>query len=102
MHRVTIQYDVPADPDAFDEQYFEHHVPLLAPIPGLHTFTWSKPRPLGSEQQVYLVAQLDFDGADALELALASSQMRAAGADAARLGVPMTMFVGEVVETALR
>ena len=34
-------------------------------------------------------------------LALASSQMRAAGVDAARLGVSMTMFVGEVVEAGL-
>ena len=98
MHRVTIQYDVPQDPEAFDERYFDHHVPLVAPIPGLRAFTWSKPRPLGGEHSVYLVAQLDFDGEEALELALASSQMRAAGADAARLGVPMTMFVGEVVE----
>ena len=102
MHRVTIQYNVPQDPAAFDERYFDHHVPLVAPIPGLHAFTWSKPRPLGGEQSVYLVAQLDFDSEGALERALASSQMRAAGADAARLGVPMTMFVGEVVEPALR
>ena len=62
MHRVTIQYDVPQDPEAFDERYFDHHVPLVAPIPGLRAFTWSKPRPLGGEQSVYLVAQLDFDG----------------------------------------
>ena len=102
MHRVTIQYDVPADPEAFDERYFQHHLPLLAPIPGLESFTWSKPRPLGGGQVVYLVAQLDFDGPETLERALASSQMRAAGADAARLGVRMTMFVGEVVEPSLR
>ncbi len=101
MHRVTIQYDVPQDPDAFDERYFDHHVPLVAPIPGLQSFTWTKPRALGGEPSVYLVAQLDFDGADALERALVSSEMRAAGADAARLGVPMTMFVGEVVEPRL-
>jgi uncharacterized protein (TIGR02118 family) len=101
MHRVTIQYDVPQDPDAFDKRYFEQHVPLVAPIPGLCSFTWSKPRPLGGEQSVYLVAQLDFEGAEALERALASSQMRVAGADAAQLGVPMTMFVGEVVEPSL-
>ena len=67
MHRVTIQYDVPQDPEAFDERYFDHHVPLVAPIPGLHAFTWSKPRPLGGEHSVYLVAQLDFDGEEALE-----------------------------------
>jgi uncharacterized protein (TIGR02118 family) len=102
MHRVTIQYDVPADPDAFDERYFDRHLPLVAPIPGLHRFTWSKPRPLGGEQAVYLVAQLDFESPEALERALASSQMRAAGTDAARLGVRMTMFAGEVVEPSLR
>jgi uncharacterized protein (TIGR02118 family) len=102
MHRVTIQYDVPQDPEAFDVRYFDQHVPLVALIPGLRSFSWSKPQPLGGEQSVYLVAQLDFDGADALERALASSEMRAAGADAGRLGVPMTMFVGEVVEPDLR
>jgi uncharacterized protein (TIGR02118 family) len=102
MHRVTIQYDVPQDPEAFDARYFDQHVPLVAPIPGLQGFTWSKPHPLGGEQSVYLVAQLDFEGADALEHALASSEMRAAGADAAGLGVAMTMVVGEVVEPDLR
>ena len=101
MHRVTIQYDLPQDPEAFDEHYFDHHMPLVAPIPGLHAFTWSKPRPLGGEMSVYLVAQLDFDGPQALERALASPEMRAAGAYAARLGVPMKMFVGEVMEPGL-
>jgi hypothetical protein len=37
-----------------------------------------------------------------LELALGPPEMRAAGADAARLGVPMTMFVGEVVQLDMR
>jgi len=69
MHRVTIQYGVPQDPGAFDERYFDHHVPLVAPIPGLHSFTWSKPRPLGGDHSVYLVAELDFHGEEALELA---------------------------------
>ena len=101
MHRITIQYAVPEDHSAFDRRYFDQHVPLVATIPGLREFTWSKPRPLGGDHLVYLVAQLDFDGEEALELALASSQMRAAGVDAARLGVPMTMFVGEVVEPGL-
>ena len=97
MHRVTIQYDVPQDPGAFDERYFDHHVPLVAPIPGLHAFTWSKPRPLGGDHSVYLVAQLDFDDADSLKAALSSAEMGAVGADAAQLGVSMKMFRGEVV-----
>lgn len=101
MHRVTIQYAVPDDRDAFDERYFAHHLPLVGRIPGLRQFTWSKPRPLGGDPTVYLVAQLDFDDAEALRAALGSDQMRVAGEDAARLGVPMTMFSGEVVEPVL-
>ena len=98
MHRVTILYAVPDDAAAFDEHYFSRHVPLVAPIPGLARFTWSKPRPLGGEPSVYLVAELDFEDAGALKTALASPEMTAAGEDAARLGVPMTMFSGEVVD----
>jgi uncharacterized protein (TIGR02118 family) len=101
MHRVTIQYAVPDDPDAFDARYFDQHVALVAPIPGLHAFTWSKPRPLGGVRSVYLVAQLDFEDAETMATALASPEMRAAGADAAELGVPMTMFSGEVVQPNL-
>lgn len=100
MHRLTIQYAVPSDPEAFDAHYVEHHVPLVGPLPGLRAFSWSKPRPLGGEQTVYLVAQLDFDDADALQTALGSPEMAAAGRDAAGLGVPTVMFSGEVV-TAL-
>ena len=101
MHRVTIQYDVPQDPAAFDERYFDQHVPLVATIPGLRGFTWSKPRPLGGDHLVYLVAQLDFDDADSMKAALSSAEMQVVGADAAQLGVPMTMFRGEVVATDL-
>lgn len=97
MHRITIQYAVPADPEAFDAHYFGTHVPMVAPMPGLQQFSWSKPRPLGGEHAVYLVAQLDFPDAEAMGTALRSPEMAAAGEDAAQLGVPMTMFTGEVV-----
>jgi len=97
MHRITIQYAVPEDHSAFDRRYFDQHVPLVATIPGLREFTWSKPRPLGGDHLVYLVAQLDFDDADSLKAALSSAEMGAVGADAAQLGVSMTMFRGEVV-----
>jgi len=97
MHRLTIQYAVPADPEAFDAHYFDKHIPLVGPLPGLRAFTWSKPRPLGGEQTVYLVAQLDFDDAEAMTAALKSPQMAVASKDAAGLGVPTVMFSGEVV-----
>jgi uncharacterized protein (TIGR02118 family) len=98
MHRLTIQYAVPADPAAFDEHYFTAHIPLVAPLPGLQSFSWSKPRPLVGEQSVYLVAELNFTDGDALKTALRSPEMATAGADAATLGVATTMFSGEVVD----
>ena len=101
MHRITIQYAMPEDPGAFDQRYFDGHLPLVATIPGLRGFTWSKPRPLGGDQVIYLVAQLDFDDADSMKAALSSAEMQVLGADAAQLGVPMTMFRGEVVEPDL-
>ena len=99
MHRVTIQYAVPSDPEAFDERYFSQHLPLVEPIPGLQGFSWSKPRPMGGEPKVYLVAQLDFADEAAMRTALSSPEMAAAGDDARSLGVPMTMFTGEVHAT---
>lgn len=99
MHRVTIQYAVPEDPAAFDEHYFSRHLALVEPVPELRRLTWSKPRPLAGPHSVYLVAQLDFADGEAMQTALASPQMAVAGRDAAGLGVPMTMFSGEVVET---
>ncbi|MGN6781143.1 MAG: EthD family reductase [Marmoricola sp.] len=101
MHRFTVQYAVPQDPEAFDKAYREDHVPLVRDLPGLAAFTLSHPEPAGGEKSVYLVAQLDFPDAAAMQAALASEQMAAAGRHAASLGVPTTMFSGEVDQIAL-
>ena len=54
---------------------------------------------MGGEPKVYLVAQLDFADEAAMRTALSSPEMAAAGDDARSLGVPMTMFTGEVHTT---
>jgi len=97
MHRLTILYDAPSDTDAFDKHYFEQHVPLCKPLPGLRNASFSKPRALGPGPVPYLVAELDFDDADALKAALRSPEMAAVGADAETLPATRTMFTGEVV-----
>lgn len=97
MHRLTIQYDTPADPEAFDRHYFDVHVPLCKPLPGLRSASFSKPRALGPGTTPYLVAELDFDDADALKAALKSPEMAAVGADAENLDAARVMFTGEVV-----
>ena len=100
MHRITIEYAGPTDPDAFDAHYREVHVPLALAVPGLVRFTQSRPRGLGGDAP-YLVAELWFDDADALKAALKSSEMAAAAADAQGFDVASTtMFTGEVVEVS--
>jgi uncharacterized protein (TIGR02118 family) len=95
-HRLTIQYAAPADQEAFDSHYFERHVPLCRPLPGLRAASFSKPRVLGGGVAPYLVAELDFDDAQALKDALRSSEMAAVAADAESLVAERVMFTGEV------
>jgi uncharacterized protein (TIGR02118 family) len=96
MHRLTIQYQAPHDPEAFDRQYFERHVPLCRPLPGLRAASFYKPRALGRGQAPYLVAELDFDDANALKAALRSPEMAVVAEDAESLPAERVMFTGEV------
>jgi uncharacterized protein (TIGR02118 family) len=101
MHRLIIQYVEPADPAAFEQRYAEEHVALVQSIPGLRRFLLTHPRPLGTAAAgpaPYLVAELWFDDATALKAALTSPEMAETGAHAAALGVPTTMFIGDVAE----
>lgn len=96
MHRLTVQYDAPADPEAFDRHYFEQHVPLCKPLPGLVAMSFSRPRALGPGTAPYLVAELDFADAEALQAALRSPEMAAVGKDAESLPASRVLFTGEV------
>jgi uncharacterized protein (TIGR02118 family) len=101
MHRITIQYGAPANPEAFDAYYAETHIPLASTLPGLRRFVRSHPRGLGGEAP-YFVAELWFDDADALKAALKSPEMAETAADAQTFDVAsMTTFTGEVTETDL-
>lgn len=96
MHRLTIQYDTPVDPETFDRQYFEQHVPLCRPLPGLVAMSFSKPRALGPGKAPYLVAELDFADGETLKAAMRSSEMAAVAEDAQTLHAERVMFTGEV------
>ena len=101
MHRITIQYGAPADPEAFEKHYAEVHIPLASKLPNLRRFSRSHPRGLGT-QAPYFVAELWFDDADALKAALKSPEMAETAADAQTFDVAsMTTFTGEVTETEL-
>lgn len=98
MHRLTIQYAAPEDPEAFDRHYFDHHVELCRPLPGLVGLAITKPRSLGSGSAPYLVAELDFSDGPALDTALRSDEMARVARDAEALAAERSMFTAEVIE----
>lgn len=105
MHRLTVQYDAPGDPDGFEQHYRDVHVPLVAAVPGLRRATLTRPRALGGDAP-YLLAELWFDDEPALRAALSSPEMAATGRDAAAMSqqyaVPrVVMFTGDVTDVGL-
>jgi uncharacterized protein (TIGR02118 family) len=98
MHKLTVQYCDPADPGVFEKHYREVHVPLVTRIPGLRRFTITKPHGLTATAP-YLVAELWFDDAVALDAGLRSPEGSAASADVQNFTVGYVgMFTGEVEE----
>ena len=84
-----VRYDVkPADEAAFRSYYREHHVNALARWPGLKRVVlhapipWSDAWPVNRGQAV-LLAQLEFDSAEAMHAAFASPERAEARADMA-------------------
>ena len=80
---LTVLYDAPRDPAAFEAYYAATHLPLVARIAGVErtVLTRGLPNPDGSPPAYYRLAQLFFASAAAMEAALASPAGEAAVAD---------------------
>jgi uncharacterized protein (TIGR02118 family) len=84
VHRLIVFYGKPEDPAAFDAHYRDVHVGLAQGIPGVVSFTIGHPESLdGSPPPYHLVAQLDFESAEAMNAALTDPKGGAAAADVA-------------------
>jgi uncharacterized protein (TIGR02118 family) len=83
MVKLTVLYGAPADPEAFDAYYAEHHVPLVHKVPGLRRFEAAHVVGTrdGSEPPYYLIAELWFDSAEAMQESMATPAGQAPGAD---------------------
>jgi uncharacterized protein (TIGR02118 family) len=96
MARMVVTYKTPKDTAAFDQHYFEIHVPLAKKIPGMTKYEVSRgpvATPAGPSG-FYLVAILHFDDMAAIQRAFASPEGKAAAADA-------QSFAGDRVEMLL-
>lgn len=83
MARMLVIYRTPANPEAFDQHYFNVHIPLAKQLPGLIKYEVSKGPivALAGAENPYLVGTLHFESMDALKAAFASECGRACAAD---------------------
>jgi uncharacterized protein (TIGR02118 family) len=80
---MVVIYRTPRDPKAFEEHYFDVHVPLAKKLPGLRKYDVSHgliATPAGGSTP-YLIATLHFDDLAAIRKAFATSEGQACAAD---------------------
>ena len=95
MHVLTVCYGHPADPAAFDAYYTSTHAPLAKKIPGMTSYTFRHCASLDASQPpYYLLAELSFPSAEALNAGLTSPEAAAATADVPNFATGgVTMFI---------
>lgn len=100
--KLTVIYDNPTDPKAFDEHYRTVHVPLAGKIGGVRRVELAKvfPKEDGSPTPAYRIAELYFDSYDAACKGIASPEGQAAVADALQLGSAGVKFLLSDIESA--
>ena len=83
MAKMQVIYRQPNDPTAFEQHYFEVHIPLAKRLPGLRRYEVSKgPVTLVTPGNApYFVATLHFDSVAAIRQAFASEVGKACAAD---------------------
>ncbi len=100
--KLTVVYDNPTDPAAFEEHYKNVHVPLAGKIKGIKRAELAKvlPKEDGSPTPAHRVTELYFDDYQSACAAIASPEGQAALADANRIGSAGVKFLLCEVETA--
>jgi uncharacterized protein (TIGR02118 family) len=95
MARILAMYTKPADAAAWDEHYYNHHIPLAKKVPGLRRLELSRGEitsPLGPVPY-HLIGSLYFDSVAAAQAGFASPEGQAAAADAASFMQPGDMLL---------
>ncbi len=84
MVKLTVVYENPKDPAAFEEHYHAKHMPLVAKIPNLKRVELAKVFPLesGGPTPAYRVAELYFDDYDTACTSLSTPEAGAVVKDA--------------------
>jgi uncharacterized protein (TIGR02118 family) len=100
MVKLVALYSKPRDTEEFDRHFFTNHTPLIRDYPGLRRLeiTRVSSAPLG-DAHYYLMTELYFDSAEAVDHAMASPQGKAVAKDLMSFAAPyVSVFLGEVSE----
>lgn len=81
MSKLIALFKQPADPTAFDQAYFNTHLPLIAKVPGLNKTVVTRFTRILQGEGFYLMAEMVFDDREALKTGMKSPEMAAAGAN---------------------
>jgi uncharacterized protein (TIGR02118 family) len=77
--KLTAIYKMPPDPQAFDQAYFNTHLPLLKKVPGLERTVITRFTRTLMGEEIYMLADMYFTDTSALKAAMKSPEMGAAG-----------------------
>ena len=78
--KLIALYSHPENPEDFDADYFDTHLPLIKKVPGLLEVVALKPtRTLVGEKAPYMIAEMTFADKASLVAGLNSPEMAAAG-----------------------
>ncbi|MGH9300414.1 MAG: EthD family reductase [Acidimicrobiales bacterium] len=99
--KLTVIYDNPTDPVAFEEHYTSVHIPIAGSIPGVRKAELAKvfPKEDGSPTPAYRVAELYFDDYKAAVEAINTPEGQKALADAQEIGQAGVKFLLCDIET---
>lgn len=87
MARMLIIYRTPKDTTAFDEHYFNVHVPMAKKLPGLEKYETNKGpiTSLAGASETYLIAILTFDSLSSIKTAFTTDLGKSCAADRRKL-----------------
>jgi uncharacterized protein (TIGR02118 family) len=77
--KLVALYKQPEDPLAFEDRYFNTHLPLIKKVPGLQKTVVSHFTRTVMGESFYMMAEMTFADKDSLKAAMKSPEMTAAG-----------------------
>jgi uncharacterized protein (TIGR02118 family) len=98
--KLTVVYDNPKDPEAFEQHYNSVHVPLAGKIPNVRRVELAKvfPKEDGGPTPAYRTADLYFDSYEDACAAVATPEGQAAIKDAVHIGTGGVRFLLSDIE----